>query len=75
MAETLRELNPNVDFVYEKVGGLNIITLIDDTDIVVDALDNWETRFIASQACSASDSIHLRGNQRLERTDNDYQTW
>lgn len=52
-AEKLRNLNPNVDVetISEKVDEENVPQFISDSDAVVDALDNWRTRFLLNHAC------------------------
>ena len=52
-AEKLRELNPSIDVVADvvKVTGENVKDLIRGANVVVDAMDNWSTRFIVNQGC------------------------
>lgn len=52
-AEKLRALNPNVDIkaLSERVEDNNVAEFISDSDVVVDALDNWRTRFLLNRAC------------------------
>ncbi|HID41867.1 MAG TPA: HesA/MoeB/ThiF family protein [Pyrodictium sp.] len=51
-AEKLRHLNPNVEIVpvTERITRDNVDDLIRQVDIVIDGLDNWETRFILDEA-------------------------
>jgi molybdopterin/thiamine biosynthesis adenylyltransferase len=54
-AEKLRALNPEIgvkSLVVEITEG-NIHALIRDATVVVDAMDNWRTRFIINEACVA----------------------
>ena len=52
-AKKLRELNPEIKIepVNSKITDANIRQLIQDADLVVDAMDNWDTRFIINAAC------------------------
>jgi molybdopterin/thiamine biosynthesis adenylyltransferase len=52
-AERLRELNPSmiVDIHACHIGLVNIDDLLENIDIVIDGLDNFETRRIINQAC------------------------
>lgn len=52
-AEKLRALNPNVNMkvVSERVDEENLAKFISGSDVVVDALDNWRTRFLLNRAC------------------------
>ncbi|RLE90401.1 MAG: adenylyltransferase [Thermoprotei archaeon] len=52
-AQRLKELNPNVDIEYsiEKITSENVYDFIREADVVIDGLDNWETRFIVNRAC------------------------
>lgn len=52
-AKRLKELNPSVEVVpiYERVTKSNVEKIVSMADIVVDALDNWETRFLLNEAC------------------------
>lgn len=47
------ELNPEVDVqgIRERVGADNVLRLIADADVVVDASDNFATRFVLNDAC------------------------
>ncbi len=52
-ANRLRKLNPNVEIeaVKAKLDEKLAMELVGKVDIVVDALDNWETRLILNKAC------------------------
>ena len=52
-AEKLRALNPEivVKSLVVEITEENIHALIRDATVVVDALDNWRTRFIINEAC------------------------
>jgi len=49
----LRKLNPNVEItpVHARITEEIIDDYVKSVDVVVDALDNWETRFILDKAC------------------------
>ncbi len=49
--ETLEKLNPdiNVDPIEEKISSENIDKIIGDVDLIVDCLDNFDTRHIVNQ--------------------------
>ncbi|MBE0478407.1 molybdopterin-synthase adenylyltransferase MoeB [Candidatus Aerophobetes bacterium] len=51
--EKLNKLNPDVEVVAysEKVSSENIMSLINDYDIVVDGSDNFPTRYLVNDAC------------------------
>lgn len=52
-AERLKELNPDVEVVpiNERLTKDNVEKIVSMADIVIDALDNWETRFLLNEAC------------------------
>ncbi|KRR03955.1 adenylyltransferase [Bradyrhizobium jicamae] len=52
-AETVRALNPHVQFEPHAVrlNAGNVMALIDDYDLVLDGSDNFETRYLISDAC------------------------
>jgi adenylyltransferase/sulfurtransferase len=52
-AEAVRKLNPNVACVVEPVRltPLNVMALIGDCDVVADGSDNFDTRYLVSDAC------------------------
>lgn len=51
--ETLNRLNKNVEVVpiKEKIDEKNVANLVGESDIVIDCLDNFETRFILNKFC------------------------
>jgi adenylyltransferase/sulfurtransferase len=51
--ETLRELNPGIQIVIhtEYLDGDNVERLVGRPDIVVDCLDNFETRYLLNEYC------------------------
>ena len=51
--EKLSKLNPLIKFesYEEEIEKENIRELIKDSNVVVDCLDNWKTRFILNEAC------------------------
>jgi molybdopterin/thiamine biosynthesis adenylyltransferase len=53
VAEKLRALNPEVEVkpLVVEITGENIRELIHNADVVVDAMDNWRTRFIVNSGC------------------------
>lgn len=52
-AQKLNMLNPHVEIetIDERVDENNVIKVIDGSDVVVDALDNWKSRYILNEAC------------------------
>ncbi len=53
MVEKLRQLNPEVEVttLQKTVTNRNVRQLVKDFTVVVDALDNWQTRFLLNKAC------------------------
>ena len=51
--EKLRALNPDIEVeaVNTEITAENVCDLIRDSDVVVDALDNWKTRFDLNSGC------------------------
>ena len=51
--EKLSKLNPSIKFesYEEEIEGESIRELIKGSNVVVDCLDNWKTRFILNEAC------------------------
>ena len=51
--EKLEALNPNINVtaLVTKITKENCCELINGSNVVVDALDNWKTRFILNEAC------------------------
>ena len=56
-AEVVGELNPDVRFIAhrERLNPDNVMSLIDQYDVVADGTDNFDTRFLLNDAC------HLAG--------------
>ncbi|MEH2538853.1 MULTISPECIES: HesA/MoeB/ThiF family protein [unclassified Bradyrhizobium] len=52
-AETVHALNPHVRFEAHgvRLDAGNVMSLIDDYDLVLDGSDNFETRYLVSDAC------------------------
>lgn len=52
-SEAVGRLNPDVTIIShpERLGVQNVKTLITDYDIIVEGVDNFETRFILNRAC------------------------
>jgi molybdopterin/thiamine biosynthesis adenylyltransferase len=52
-AELLQKKNPmiKVNALIEKVDALNVESLLEDVDVVVDCLDNFQTRYLVNRAC------------------------
>lgn len=55
-AETLQGMNPDtrLELVFEKLTGQFLLDAVDKVDLVVDASDNFATRFELNQACVAA---------------------
>lgn len=51
--ERLRELNPHVKItpIHKRADKQLLEELVPSVDLVIDALDNWETRFILNEIC------------------------
>ncbi len=51
--ERITDINPGttVEAVVDEVDGSNVFNLIDGVDLVIDGLDNMETRMIVNEAC------------------------
>ena len=56
-AEYIATLNPDIDVERHecRVGSDNVTDLVDDQDVVVDASDNFPTRFLLNDACTLAD--------------------
>lgn len=54
-AEKISRLNPEVEAVPvpERIGPSNVDRLVESVDVVVDALDNWDSRFLLNRAAVA----------------------
>ncbi len=52
-AEKLRELNPDIEVegLVTEITEENILELLQNADVVVDAMDNWKTRYIINKGC------------------------
>jgi molybdopterin/thiamine biosynthesis adenylyltransferase len=55
LGEKIRKLNPQVklDPVKGKITPETVLDLISGSTVVVDCMDNWETRFMLNEACVA----------------------
>ncbi len=51
--EVLSALNPEITFkpIYKKLDKANIIEMIKDEDVIIDCVDNVETRMLVNRAC------------------------
>ncbi len=65
-AERLRRLNPQVDVeVYERrFAGDDVVELVAGYDVLLDASDNFETRFLANRAAVAAGRPLVHGSVR-----------
>ena len=54
--ERMRQLNPNVkiEAFEERIEQHNVMDLVDECDLIVDALDNYPTRYIVNKAAIAT---------------------
>jgi adenylyltransferase/sulfurtransferase len=52
-AEKLRALNPEIQITSRvmEISQDNVVELLQNVDLVVDAMDNWSTRFLLNQTC------------------------
>jgi molybdopterin/thiamine biosynthesis adenylyltransferase len=59
-AKRMRALNSEIDIkpIDARIDEKNAHDIIEDSDVVVDCLDNWETRFVINRAC-VEESIPL----------------
>ena len=48
-----RNSTSHIDIVNKRVTKDNIESLIEDVDLVIDAVDNWETKLVISDACKS----------------------
>ncbi len=62
-AKALRAINPHVDVkpMLNRVSQDNAASLFADYDVVVDACDNFATRFVVNDACFATQTILVSG--------------
>ncbi len=52
--QTIKELNPDIKInIYNKISSKNISEIISQYDFVIDATDNFETKFLINDACVA----------------------
>jgi adenylyltransferase/sulfurtransferase len=63
-AETLREINPDVEVVQyeERLTSANIMDVIADYDLVVDGCDNFPTRYLVNDACVLGRKPNVHGS-------------
>jgi len=61
--ERLNQVNPEVKVVLhqERVSATNIETLIDGYDVVIDATDNFTTRYLVNDACFMANKPNVHG--------------
>lgn len=61
--EKLARLNPDTEIITYpcRINEQNIVELLDDYDIVVDATDNLETRYVLNKACIAKRKPFIYG--------------
>jgi molybdopterin/thiamine biosynthesis adenylyltransferase len=62
-AASLRELNPDVTLVSHqlRVTAENVMSLVADYDFVIDATDNFETKFLINDACVLAGKSYSHG--------------
>ncbi|MBR3654278.1 MAG: HesA/MoeB/ThiF family protein [Elusimicrobia bacterium] len=54
--QTINELNPDIKInIYNEISSKNISEIISQYDFVIDATDNFETKFLINDACVAGD--------------------
>jgi adenylyltransferase/sulfurtransferase len=53
VAEKLRALNPDIQIIPRvmEISKDNVVELLEEADLVVDAMDNWATRFLLNKTC------------------------
>lgn len=63
LANALKELNPEVEVnaVCHRASGETLTAAVMNTDIVIDASDNFDTRFAINQACFAASTPLVSG--------------
>lgn len=61
--EKLKRLNPHVEVegITIKVDEENVVDLIEGVDVVVDGLDNWNTRLLLNEACVKLNIPYIHG--------------
>ncbi|MHA1754577.1 MAG: HesA/MoeB/ThiF family protein, partial [Candidatus Odinarchaeia archaeon] len=62
-AEKIKNLNPNttVKHIQAELNEKNISTILKGVDLVIDALDNWVTRFLVNKYCVQNNIILVHG--------------
>ena len=62
-AQTLSDLNPSIEIVTtsDYLGKENVAQIVGQPDIVVDCLDNYETRYLLSSYCIAQEIPFIHG--------------
>ena len=62
-AEKTRQINPNISVIElnEKLTSNNAINFISDYDIIIDATDNFGSRYVINDACIAADKPFVYG--------------
>jgi sulfur-carrier protein adenylyltransferase/sulfurtransferase len=57
----LADINPHVEIVLHptRVNGTNVLALIRDYDVVIDATDNFATRYAINDACVSADKPNV----------------
>ena len=63
LCQAIKELNPDVktEAFCQRAEGPALLSAVDNADIVIDACDNFETRFAISQACYVSSTPSISG--------------
>ena len=63
-AKKIEEINPfvNIEYFNLKINDNNINDLIDNYDIILDSLDNFESRYIVEKACCLKNKIVVHGS-------------
>jgi len=63
-AETLREINPNVEIrkFETRLTSANALELFQDFDIIVDGTDNFPTRYLVNDACVLTGKPNVYGS-------------
>ncbi|MCD8091250.1 MAG: HesA/MoeB/ThiF family protein [Clostridiales bacterium] len=61
-AETARALNPDIKIIlHKKITAENISSLIKDYDFIIDATDNFESKFLINDACVMNKKPYSHG--------------
>ncbi|MEZ4744242.1 MAG: ThiF family adenylyltransferase [Bdellovibrionota bacterium] len=63
-SEELQALNPYIEVcVYrERLNSENVLTIFNDYDVIVDAVDNFATRYLISDGCVLANKINVHGS-------------